>query len=157
MMKKTKPASPKSGLAPPKPSGRMGRPQAVEPESPPSGHRASGSTGGKAKDPGASTMGGDYANLLESIRGIASSLQAINQMAVTEYTPVLEAILRSPIPDARWIERTLDGLLDFCGYEPALRLYKKLCRYYFDIDPAATVEYINAYRELWDSGREAKP
>jgi len=99
----------------------------------------------------------DYANMFESIRGLASSLHAINQKAVREYTPVVEAILRSPIPDTRHIECTLDGLLDFCGYEPALRLYKKLCRYYFHINPTATVEYIEAYRELWDSDKEAKP
>jgi nucleoside-triphosphatase len=30
-------------------------------------------------------------------------------------------------------------------------LYKKLCRYYFGIDPKATVNYVNAYREMWDS------
>jgi hypothetical protein len=99
----------------------------------------------------------DYANMFESIRGLASGLHAINQRAVREYTPVVEAILRSPIPDTNHIERTLDGLLDFCCYEPALHLYKKLCRYYFDINPAATVQYIEAYRELWDSDQEAKP
>jgi hypothetical protein len=31
-----------------------------------------------------------------------------------------------------------------------LSLYKKLCRYYFAIDPEATVSYVNAYREMWD-------
>jgi hypothetical protein len=30
-------------------------------------------------------------------------------------------------------------------------LYKKLCRYYYNIDPQATVEYVNAYRDMWDS------
>ena len=98
----------------------------------------------------------DYANMLESIRGNASSLHAINKKAVREYTPVVEAILRSPIPDTRHIESALDGLPDFCGYEPALHLYKKLCRYYLHIDPTATVQYIEAYRELWDSDQEAK-
>ena len=53
--------------------------------------------------------------------------------------------------DVRQIEHTLDGLLDFCGHEQALLLYRRLCRHYFDIDPAATADYINAYRELWDS------
>jgi len=38
-----------------------------------------------------------------------------------------------------------------------MRFQKKLCRYYFHINPTATVEYINAYRELWDSDKEAKP
>jgi hypothetical protein len=93
----------------------------------------------------------DYANLLESIRGLAGSLRALNQQAVREYTPAVETILRSRSRDARRIERTLDGLLDFCGYEPALQLYKNLCRYYFPINPAVTAEYIHAYREMWDS------
>jgi len=99
----------------------------------------------------------DYANMLESIRGLASSLHVIHQKAVREYTPVVEAILRSPIPDTRHIECALDGLLDFCGYEPALHLYKKLCRHYYYINPIATAQYIDAYRELWDSDQEAKP
>ncbi len=98
----------------------------------------------------------DYATMLESIRGLASSLRLINQKAVKEYTPVVESILRSPIPDTRHIESILDGLLGFCGHEPALRLYKKLCRYYFYINPTATVHYVEAYRELWDSDQEAK-
>jgi hypothetical protein len=27
----------------------------------------------------------------------------------------------------------------------------RLCRHYWAIDPAATADYINAYREYWDS------
>jgi hypothetical protein len=52
----------------------------------------------------------------------------------------------------------LDGLLkvDFCGHEPVVQMYKNLCRHYWDIDPAATADYINAYREYWDSG-EGQP
>jgi hypothetical protein len=147
--------SQKLSLTPPKTSGQMRRLQTVEPEPPPPGYRARQRAGRKAKDPGASAMN-DYANLLESIRGLASSFHAINQKAVREYTPVVEAILRSPIPDTCHIERTLDGLLGFCGCEPALRLYKKLCRYYFDINPTATVQYIETYRELWDSESQLK-
>lgn len=60
-----------------------------------------------------------------------------------------------PSRDARRIERTLDGLLDFCGNPPTLDLYRRLCRHYFDIDPVATASYINAYRELWDSNEVA--
>lgn len=148
-MKKTSPASKKLNLAPSKPAGQMRRTRAAEPEPPPR------RTGRKARDPEASVMS-DYDNMFESIRDLASSIHAINQQAVREYTPVVEAILSSPIPDTRHIECTLDGLLDFCSYEPALCLYKKLCRYYFYINPTATVEYIEAYRELWDSDQEAK-
>jgi hypothetical protein len=92
-----------------------------------------------------------YASMLKSIRGLAERLQALNQEAVRQYTPLVDAILRSNSRDIRHIEHTLDGLLSFCGYEPALQLYKKLCRHYFAIDPAATAEYVHAYRDMWDS------
>ena len=93
----------------------------------------------------------DYTNMLESISALAGSLRGINQQAVREYTPIVETILRSRSRDARHIEHTLDGLLDFCGHEPVLQLYKKLCRHYLPINPAATADYIYAYRDRWDS------
>ena len=42
-------------------------------------------------------------------------------------------------------------MLDFCFDDEMLMLYKKLCRYYFDIDSAATASYVNIYREMRDS------
>ncbi len=92
-----------------------------------------------------------YDSLFRSVKGIAESFQALNRQAVREYTPVVEAILRSRSRDTEHIEHTLDGLLDFCGCDPGLVLFKKLCRHYWDIDPGATAWHINAYRERWDS------
>jgi len=34
--------------------------------------------------------------------------------------------------------------------------YKKLCRYYFEIDPRATTSYLYAYRDMWDEEGQAK-
>jgi hypothetical protein len=99
----------------------------------------------------------DYDALFQSIKGIAESLQSLNQQAVREYTPVVASILRSRSCDARHIEQTLDGLLSFCGFAPALELYKKLCRHYWKIDQVATAYYVNAYREMWDSDEEDPP
>ena len=93
----------------------------------------------------------DYDDMFKSIRGLAKQLQTLNQQAVLAYTPIVDDILRSRSHDTNHIEHTLDGLLSFCCYEPALQLYKKLCRQYFFINPVATAEYINAYREMWDS------
>ena len=56
--------------------------------------------------------------------------------------------------DVQQIEHTLDGLLDFCGYAPVLEMYRRLCRHYWDIGPAATADYVKAYRERWDSEEE---
>ena len=89
--------------------------------------------------------------LFQSIRGIAQTLQSLNQRAVLEYTPVVQTLVRSRSSDAHHIEQTLDELLGFCGYEPALALFKELCRHYWAIDPAATAFYVDTYREMWDS------
>jgi len=96
-----------------------------------------------------------YDSMLESFRGLAVQLQAINQQAVREYAPVVDALVRDNSCDVRTIEQTLDGLLSFCAYEPALQLYKKLCRHYYTINPAATAEYVHAYKEMWDEEEKA--
>ncbi len=93
----------------------------------------------------------DYDSLYQSIKGIAESIQALNRRAIRVYTPIVEGILRSRSRDTHLIEQTLDGLLDFCGNEAILVLYKKLCRHYYFIDPAATADYVRFYREMWDS------
>ena len=93
----------------------------------------------------------DYDDMFEFISGLAEQLHALNKEAVREYTPIVNAILQAGSRDVRNIEHTLDGLLDFCGYEPILQIYKKLCRHYYFINPAAAAEYVNAYREMWDS------
>jgi hypothetical protein len=96
----------------------------------------------------------DYEDLLETMKGFAESLRSLNQQAVTAYAPIVEDILRSRSHDVNHIEHTLDGLISFCGYEPALLLFKKLCRHYWEIDPVATAAHIDAYRHLYDSDDE---
>ena len=98
----------------------------------------------------------DYDIMCQSLAGIAHRLHALHRQAVREYTPVVESILLSHSRDASHIEHTLDGLLSFCGYEPALVLYKRLCRCYWQADPVATAYHVNAYREIWDSDETAR-
>jgi len=88
---------------------------------------------------------------LGDIEGIARQFQNLHQQAVKEYAPLVETILREGKRDTRLIEHTLDGLLDFCGYDPAVELFRRLCRHYWEIDPEATAHYVQAYREMWDS------
>lgn len=87
----------------------------------------------------------------KAIISLARDLRELQQQAAQQYEPVVDDILRTRSRDIRHIEHVLDGLLDFCGHEPVLEMYKKLCRHYWEIDPAATASYINAYREYWDS------
>lgn len=93
----------------------------------------------------------DNTSRLQSLDGLVASIHKFNVMVEHKYTPTVEAILRSHSRDTKQIENALDGLFDFCGYEPVLLLFKRLCRYYYDIDPAATVNYIHHYRDYWDA------
>jgi hypothetical protein len=93
----------------------------------------------------------------KAIINLARDLRDLQQQAAQQYKPVVDTILLTRSRDTQHIEQTLDGLLDFCGHEPVLQLYKKLCRHYWDIDPAATADYINAYREYWDRDAPGGP
>jgi len=93
----------------------------------------------------------DYDKLFKSVSALAEQIRDLQIIAVKQYTPVVEAIIASRNRDVHHIEHTLDGLLDFCCYDPALQLYRRLCRHYFSIDPVATASYVNIYREMWDS------
>ncbi|WP_169973975.1 hypothetical protein [Tautonia rosea] len=90
-----------------------------------------------------------------TIAELAGRIDSLNRQAVAKYTPVVEDILRSGCRDVAHIERTLDGLLDFCGYPPVVELYRSLCRYYWAIDPEATGRYVRFFREMWDSEEKA--
>src|SRR5438477_4021495 len=93
----------------------------------------------------------------ETIAELASSINELGQQAAREYEPIVHAIVHSRCTDARHIERTLDALLDFCGNSDVLLLYRKLCRHYYALDPAAAAFYVHAYREMWDSEKEKQP
>ena len=86
-----------------------------------------------------------------AILDLVDSMRELEQRAALQYRPVVDDILRTGSRDAQHIEHTLDGLLDFCGHEPVVLLYRQLCRYYWQLDQTATAFYIKAYRERWDS------
>ena len=65
----------------------------------------------------------------------------------------IEDIIRNNISNNMQIERKLDEMLDillFYETNDSLLTFRKLCKYYFDINPQATVDYINYYREQND-------
>ena len=61
-----------------------------------------------------------------------------------------EFVIENNIKDEIRIERILDNLLELCEDEKALLLYRKVCRYYYSINPIAIVDYINFYKEWYD-------
>jgi hypothetical protein len=95
-------------------------------------------------------------DLLEIIEDLVESMSGLARRAVKEYAPIVDSIVRVQSQDIRYIERTLDGLPDFCFDPEARLLYKKLCRHDFSIDPVATAEYAHAYRTMWNSEPEVQ-
>jgi len=93
----------------------------------------------------------DYDDMLRGIKAIAEGLRGIQELGVAQYTPIVDQIIATRSRDACHIQHTLDYLLDFACHPAGLALYKKLCRYYYTLDPAATADYVNYYREMWDT------
>jgi hypothetical protein len=89
-------------------------------------------------------------DIVNRIGRLAKAAQGLARVAVQQYSAEVDAILKARSRDSRCIERCLDGMLDFCFDHEMLLLYKKLCRYYFDIDSEATAPYVHTYREMWD-------
>jgi hypothetical protein len=89
--------------------------------------------------------------LTDDIRIIASEMQRIYSQAETYYTSAVNAVIQRQSKDTKEIEPLLDYMLDFADNEKILNLYRKLCRYYYKLNPQATAEYIQSYKELYDA------
>ena len=90
----------------------------------------------------------------QAILDLVDSMHELEQRAALQYQSVVDDILQTGSRDAQHIEHTLDGLLDFCGRESVVLMYRQLCRHYWQIDEAATAFYINAYRERLDGDEQ---
>jgi hypothetical protein len=85
-----------------------------------------------------------------AIAPLVAQLVQLQRRAAQQYATEVDALVRCDSRDVQRIEHTLDGLLSFCGDAAVLALFKRLCRHYWVIDPAATASYIHSYREMWD-------
>ncbi|MDR0536483.1 MAG: hypothetical protein LBH04_00295, partial [Tannerellaceae bacterium] len=63
----------------------------------------------------------------------------------------VDDIISHQSKDTKEIEHLLDYMLGFADDEKILVSYRKLCRYYFDINQQATAEYIQFYKEMYDA------
>lgn len=89
--------------------------------------------------------------LLDKLNPIVAQLQELQQQAFEIYKPQVESLIHNKVSNENTIQHLLDGMLDFCGDNDMLVLYKKTCRYYWEINAQATADYINYYRKMWDS------
>ena len=91
----------------------------------------------------------------KEINELGNAIMILQREAVTQtlliWKPKAERIMDTNSKDINAIEHTLDALCEVAFDDEVLFLFKKLCRYYYNIDPQATAEQIQFYREMWDS------
>lgn len=88
---------------------------------------------------------------MEEIERLATQINQLAKQTVTPFANEVTTILQTQSTDCQQIEQLLDRMLDFCFDAEVLIWFKKLCRYYFEINPESTASYINSYKEMWDS------
>ena len=89
-------------------------------------------------------------NMVDAIQEMALQLKKLNEIAYNQYKPIASDLC-SRAASLREVEYTLDRMLDFCGDDAVLGLFKDICRHYFDIYPEMIAYQINSYREIWDA------
>ena len=91
----------------------------------------------------------------DNLQQLAGQMQALFSQAVALADVVVDDLIQRGECDTVCIDHQLDHMLGFCCDSDMLVAFKRLCRYYFTIDPLATAEHINAYREMWDRPDES--
>jgi hypothetical protein len=91
---------------------------------------------------------------VNDIKELARVLIETYASAEKVYAPEVERLIRSKCIDQREIEQMLDYLLGCANYDPILVLFKRLCRYYYTLNPEAVASYVNIYREMWEENED---
>ena len=89
----------------------------------------------------------------QELYDMCKSIIDLNKQRYVIIKDEIEDIIRNNLSDNMQIERKLDEMLDillFYENDDTLLTFRKLCNYYFDINPQATLYYINYYREQND-------
>lgn len=87
---------------------------------------------------------------LNGFKELAESIQKNTQEAFEIYKVAIDRICVNKAQDEKEIEQISDHLVSYCFDGKMLLPYKKLCRYFYEINPRVTFEHINIYREMWD-------
>jgi hypothetical protein len=94
--------------------------------------------------------------MTEPLQSLGLQLTALFRQAISTANTEVDAIIQRGERDTQLIDHQLDHMLGFCCDPDMLLVFKRLCRYYFTIDPVATAAHIQAYREMWDTPDEAE-
>ncbi len=79
-----------------------------------------------------------------------TDIHHLAEKAIPELRNEIQHIIQTQSTNIQAVENCLDRLLDFAFHPKALSLFKELCRYYLDIDPEATHQYVGFYKEIYE-------
>lgn len=87
--------------------------------------------------------------LLQDVSIIAERIKELHNNAVIAYTPQVRNLCakKATANEVGWM---LDLLFSFAGDERILKLYKQVCRTYWQIYPETIAFYIMEYRKEYD-------
>lgn len=90
---------------------------------------------------------------IEELYDICKEIVKIQKQQYEIVKQEIEGIISNRIKNEMYIERKLDEMLDILSFyenDETLITFRRLCRYYFDINPQATADYIRIYKEQND-------
>ena len=86
----------------------------------------------------------------KEIMKTAEQLKALSNVAVSQYSNIVNDILDEKITDEQELACILDVMLDFCQFNGMLFLIKLVCRVLYLKHPALVNDYFLLYRKMWD-------
>ena len=89
----------------------------------------------------------------QELYDMCKSIIELHKQRYTIVKSEIEKIIKDKVKDERYIQRKLDEMLDillFYENDDSLLLFRRLCKYYFSINPMVTAQYITYYREQND-------
>ena len=88
-------------------------------------------------------------DLAENLKPLVEQMKHIHDMAVVAYTPLVDDLCsrKATQNEVGWM---LDWLLMYAGDDRMLKLYKKICRTFWQTYPDSIAFYIMEYRKEYD-------
>lgn len=69
----------------------------------------------------------DYQNAIAELRDIVEGISKLRDTAYSQYSVLVEQVLKNQITEEQRLDQIMDGLCDFCDE----RLYRNLCRHIY--------------------------
>lgn len=89
-----------------------------------------------------------------SISEIMVQLKAVRDFAYTYYSGEVQGLRNGKVISGSEAEHLLDNLLDFCGEDRFLSLFKDICQQLLSTHPALIRDYIQLYCTIYEGGND---